>query len=104
METEWRSNLVKLRNSIMLCPRCKAKNEEVENFFDPDASERQRCWSCRRALARPKLLKLGNASVVVADGLQLFRTISILIPGAGGTSVSPLPASVATRSSPTKSA
>jgi serine/threonine protein kinase len=72
METEWRGNLVKLRDSIMLCPHCKAKSEEVENFFDPDTSGRQRCWACGRELPRPRLLKLGGVHVVVSDGLRLF--------------------------------
>ncbi|MEP7355583.1 MAG: serine/threonine-protein kinase [Acidobacteriota bacterium] len=75
MENEWRKETCRLRDSIFLCPGCKA-----ENFMDLDRIRRkvgmEPCWSCKRALEVPARMRVGvpnDACVVVLNpGIQLF--------------------------------
>jgi DNA-binding helix-hairpin-helix protein with protein kinase domain len=45
IELEWRRAMLRLRDSIVDCPRCR-----VENFYDAELTSAQHCWSCKNAL------------------------------------------------------
>jgi eukaryotic-like serine/threonine-protein kinase len=71
-EGEWRSAMVKLSDSIVLCANCGA-----ENFYD--ASIRQTagvqpgvCWSCSRAIILPPLLRIGQNILILNRDTQVF--------------------------------
>jgi hypothetical protein len=67
LETEWRSAMVMLRDSIMHCPDCTAVS-----FYDAEASGKRTCWACNRALPQPRSITIGNARVVLTDGVALY--------------------------------
>jgi eukaryotic-like serine/threonine-protein kinase len=74
-ESTWRETMVRLRDSIFLCPHCGA-----ENFFEQAATNRgeQRCWNsqCQKSLDLPYRLRIGNTYnncwVVLNPTTQLF--------------------------------
>ncbi len=70
-ESEWRSSLVALRDSIIYCPAC-----EQENFYDQDLIKNNKsihCWNCRKELTTPFQIQFGPASVVMLNNdSQLF--------------------------------
>lgn len=67
-ETEWRKNLVKLRDSIFYCSNCGN-----ENFFDEtDASTNNLCWSCKSQLSSPLTVMIENSLIILNHDTQLF--------------------------------
>ena len=65
METQWRTAMAQLRDSIVPCPQC-----EAENFFDAAAG--QHCWNCARELPQPRRIAVHDYAIVAADGAGLF--------------------------------
>lgn len=70
-ETDWRTQLSRVRDSIYYCS-CGA-----ENFFDVDRLRQEgglttRCWSCRAALHMPPRIRIGNTVVMLNPGSQLY--------------------------------
>jgi serine/threonine protein kinase len=71
-EGEWRSALVRLRDSIYYCPACGA-----ENFYDPDMLASSgglpgACWKCKRALRLPFRLRLAKRTIMLNFDTKLF--------------------------------
>ena len=71
-ESNWRSAMVRLRDSIIYCAHCNA-----ENFHDtdqPDASidGSGHCWSCKRKLRLPPRVRLGRNFVMLNHDTTLF--------------------------------
>lgn len=78
-ESEWREAMIKLRDSIFICPHCK-----VENFYSPQScrlvvgKEVQQCWHCKNEINTPTKLKLitpnkaGKSMVVLSPGTKLY--------------------------------
>jgi hypothetical protein len=65
LETEWRTAMARLRDSIMPCPLCGCENfyEEVEDA---------RCWECDEKLVKPRHIVLPGFKIVAADGAGVF--------------------------------
>ncbi len=68
-ESEWRSALLRLRDSILYCPHCGA-----ENFYDADALRATRqpphCWACQTTVPLPPRLRIqhgGEALIVMLN-------------------------------------
>lgn len=71
-ESEWRSAMVRLRDSIVYCGACGA-----ESFYDPEAlraagGQPGHCWACKAALQLPPRIRLGRNVVVLNHDTQLF--------------------------------
>lgn len=71
-ESNWRSAMVRLRDSIIYCAHCNA-----ESFFDPDetkasAESPNLCWSCRRQLRLPPRVRIGRNVVMLNHDTLLF--------------------------------
>ena len=74
-ESEWRTALVRLRDSILYCTQCRA-----ENFYDAEALRATRqppvCWACGQSVPLPPRLRIqqnGEASVIILNhDTQLF--------------------------------
>ncbi len=74
-ESEWRTALVRLRDSILYCTQCRA-----ENFYDAEALRATRqppvCWACGQSVSLPPRLRIqqnGEASVIILNhDTQLF--------------------------------
>jgi DNA-binding helix-hairpin-helix protein with protein kinase domain len=78
-ESEWRSALIELRDSLFQCSACGA-----ENFYDPAALRAadggmytdNRCWACGRSLQLPPRIRITRGRdafvVMLADGAFLY--------------------------------
>ncbi len=62
-ESNWRSVMVRLRDSIIYCLHCNA-----ENFHD----SQEACWSCRRHLQLPPRVRIGKNFVMLNHDTFLF--------------------------------
>jgi eukaryotic-like serine/threonine-protein kinase len=70
VESEWRTEMVRLRDSIVTCSKC-----QMENFLDglPGAPQRdKRCWSCKTLIRNTVVLRLEGDRVVLKAGTKLF--------------------------------
>lgn len=70
-ETEWRSTLARLEDSICYCQACG-----VENFYDwedagRDSGSNQLCWSCSTRLTPPPLLRFDHTVVCLNRDARL---------------------------------
>jgi serine/threonine protein kinase len=65
-ESNWRSAMVRLRDSIIYCTHCNA-----ENFHDHEA-DNDRCWSCHRQLRLPPRVRIGKNFVMLNHDTLLF--------------------------------
>ncbi len=71
-ESEWRSALSRLRDSIFYCGHCGS-----ENFYDVDALRASgglpgSCWSCGNALVLPPRIRVGDAVVMLNHDTRLY--------------------------------
>jgi DNA-binding helix-hairpin-helix protein with protein kinase domain len=71
-EGEWRSAMIRLRDSILYCKRCG-----TENFYDGDVLRASRgepgaCWSCGARIQLPYRLRIGRATVMLNHDTRLF--------------------------------
>jgi DNA-binding helix-hairpin-helix protein with protein kinase domain len=73
-ETEWRTAMVRLRDSIVYCPHCGA-----QNFYDADAlkasgGKPNPCWvpSCQGNIQLPARIRIGKNVVMLNFDTQLF--------------------------------
>ncbi len=70
-ESEWRSALVRLRDSIIYCG-CGA-----ENFYDADALRLSggapgNCWACKRQLVLPPRIRVGRSVIMLNHDSRLY--------------------------------
>jgi len=65
-ESNWRSAMVRLRDSIIYCTHCNA-----ENFHDAH-EDNERCWSCHRQLRLPPRVRIGKNFVMLNHDTLLF--------------------------------
>jgi eukaryotic-like serine/threonine-protein kinase len=69
-ESQWRSAMVQLRDSIIYCSNCGS-----ENFYDAEAKQTGAgvsCWNCNREIALPYRIRVGNRVVMLNRDTQLF--------------------------------
>jgi serine/threonine protein kinase len=71
-EGEWRSAMVRLRDSIIYCGQCAA-----ENFYDgailrAQAGKLPVCWNCKKDVQLPYRIKLGSKVVMLNRDTELF--------------------------------
>ncbi len=71
-ENEWRSAMVRLRDSIMYCRQCSA-----ENFYDAEALQASggkplACWSCGKDLLLPFRIRIGKTVAMLNHDSKLF--------------------------------
>ena len=71
-ESEWRSAMVRLRDSIVYCSKCG-----MENFYDADALKATggnpgSCWSCKAGIVLPPRIRVGKSVVMLNYDTKLF--------------------------------
>jgi eukaryotic-like serine/threonine-protein kinase len=71
-ESEWRSDIIKLRDSIVFCQKCGS-----ENFYDPEEIKRSgraspKCWKCSIDIILPPRIKIGNLIVMLNHDTKLY--------------------------------
>lgn len=69
-ESEWRSSLVKLRDSIVYCS-CGA-----ENFYDIEKIKQQgslgECWACTKPIILPPRIRINNQIIMLNHDTKLY--------------------------------
>ncbi|HEX8492202.1 MAG TPA: hypothetical protein VF658_05120 [Pyrinomonadaceae bacterium] len=71
-ESEWRAQMIRLRDSIIYCSHCG-----LENFYDADRLRATNgnpglCWSCAVQLTLPPRIRIGTQVVMLNHDTQLF--------------------------------
>ncbi|MGI8495924.1 MAG: protein kinase domain-containing protein, partial [Pyrinomonadaceae bacterium] len=71
-ESEWRGEMVKLRDSIFYCQHCS-----LENFYDSIAlkaggGNAGLCWACAVQLQLPPRIRIGKSVVMLNHDTQIF--------------------------------
>ena len=71
-ESEWRGEMIRLRDSIFYCPHCS-----LENFYDSIALKASGgnpglCWACAAALRLPPRIRIGKSVVMLNYDTKLF--------------------------------
>lgn len=71
-ESEWRGEMIKLRDSIFYCPHCS-----LENFYDSIAVKASGgnaglCWACAAQLQLPPRIRIGKTLVMLNYDTKLF--------------------------------
>ena len=70
-ESEWRSALGMLRDSIFHC-ECGEENFYCAEAFKANGNRAGRCWACDADLTLPAMLKVGRANVLLESGSKLY--------------------------------
>jgi hypothetical protein len=76
-EGEWRSAMIRLRDSILYCQNCG-----IENFYDrdylqtnaaePDSTSKPACWSCQTEIRIPFRIRTPRSIVILNHDSQLY--------------------------------
>ncbi len=70
-ESEWRTALIKLRDSIVFCHKCGC-----ENFYDSDTRNASGsapvCWHCKNQITLPPKIVIGNLTVMLNHNTKLY--------------------------------
>jgi serine/threonine protein kinase len=69
-EGEWRSSMIRLRDSILYCQQCG-----IENFHEPAEMSHQpaaKCWSCQAVLQTPLRIRTPRSLVILNHDSQLY--------------------------------
>jgi len=71
-ESEWRGEMIRLRDAIFYCPHCS-----MENFYDSTALKASGgnpglCWACAATLRLPPRIRIGKSVVMLNYDAQLF--------------------------------
>lgn len=71
-ESEWRKAMIRLRDSIIYCPNCRA-----ENFYDSDRlkikGKLNPCWHCQSDLLLPPRIRIGKNVIMLNYDTKLFE-------------------------------
>lgn len=71
-ETEWRIAMVRLRDSIIYCPHCKAENFYDVEILKASGGKPNPCWSCKEPIILPARLRIGKHTIMLNYDTQLF--------------------------------
>lgn len=71
-ESEWRSALARLRDSIFYCGRCGNENFYDAERLQANGGDPGACWSCRDALRLPPRLRIDNRTIVLNHDTRLY--------------------------------
>ncbi len=71
-ESEWRGEMIRLRDAIFYCANCS-----MENFYDSIALKASGgnpglCWACAAALKLPPRIRIGKSVVMLNYNTELF--------------------------------
>jgi DNA-binding helix-hairpin-helix protein with protein kinase domain len=67
VESVWRNAMIRLRDSIIYCPKCKVETFADIDMLDKPDSNTVVCWSCQQKVQLPARIRIqhGNRNVVV---------------------------------------
>ena len=66
-ESQWTSELIRLRDSIFCCRRCGAENFYDPDFADDSGSNAKGCWDCSSPHRLPPRMRIDGKDVVLLN-------------------------------------
>jgi len=69
-ETEWRREMIRLRDAIVYCRYCN-----IENFYDTQKLKvgmGHKCWNCKSEISLPPRLRIGENIIMLNYNTKLF--------------------------------
>ncbi len=70
-ETEWRTAMIQLRDSIVFCPDCGEQNFYDFGFLKVTGNLKP-CWNCRSEILPPARIRLGRQTIMLNHDAKLF--------------------------------
>lgn len=71
-ETEWRQAMIRLRDSIVYCPRCGSENFYDLEFTKASGGKSKPCRSCQAEIQLPPRIRIGKNVVMLNHDAKLF--------------------------------
>ena len=71
-ETEWRSAMVRLRDSIIYCGNCGAENFYDRSRLQAGSGVGPTCWSCGQSIIVPPRMRIGREVVMLNHDTRLY--------------------------------
>jgi serine/threonine protein kinase len=71
-ETEWRNEMVALRDSIFYCPHCNSQNFYDVAVLKQNGGRPNPCWSCHKNVQLPFRMRINNTIIMLNHDTQLF--------------------------------
>lgn len=71
-ETQWRSAMLRLHDSIIYCPSCGAENFFDQNTADDDINNSLKCWSCSKKVPIPPVLKVNQHRIMLNHDAKIY--------------------------------
>lgn len=71
-ESEWRSGIIRLRDSIVYCRKCGCENFHDEDVQGGPGESPLRCWNCGEEIVLPPGIKIGNLLVMLNHSTKLY--------------------------------
>ncbi|NLJ39969.1 MAG: serine/threonine protein kinase [Candidatus Atribacteria bacterium] len=70
-ESEWRLNMVKLRDSIIYCQNCGAENFYDENMLKTNGKLNP-CWQCQKDIVLPPRIRIEKNIIILNHDTKLY--------------------------------
>jgi eukaryotic-like serine/threonine-protein kinase len=71
-EGEWRSAMIRLRDSILYCQQCGIENFYDRDFLQSAADSQPVCWSCQTGIRIPFRIRTARSIVILNHDSQLY--------------------------------
>lgn len=71
-ESEWRSALIRLRDSIVYCGSCGSENFYCADELKNNGGQPGKCWSCSKTVQLPARIRIGNNVIMLNHDVQIF--------------------------------
>ena len=71
-DTAWRKAMIKLRDSIVYCPHCKAENFYDTEILKANGGKPQACWSCKKEIILPARLRVDKYVIMLNYDTKLY--------------------------------
>jgi eukaryotic-like serine/threonine-protein kinase len=71
-ENEWRSALVRLRDSIYYCPHCGAENFYDVEYLKSTGGKLAPCWKCKKTPVLPFRIRIADNIIMLNRDTQLY--------------------------------
>lgn len=71
-ENEWRTALIRLRDSIFYCQHCQAENFYDVDFLATSGGKPAPCWNCKKDVVLPFRIRIGSNVVMLNKDTRLY--------------------------------
>lgn len=71
-ESQWRAEMIRLRDSILYCSSCHVENFYCANGLRQSGGQLPSCWLCQRAIVLPFRIRIDKNVVMLNHNTKLF--------------------------------